>query len=229
MHDSQLVHNDVKPANLFLNAQGDVLLGDLGYASSLDAQGRAHLRGGTPGTMSPEAAIAALTRESLSKAASKRSDIYSLGALFYWLVTGAAPYVGSHDYVLRQVRDNPPLSLKFAAPHVPNSLVRVVTRAMSRTEEDRYETAAGFDYALAAAPLPSREWAPLPAHTGHDTCYVGVRSGKQDLQACVSTNPAGMHDIRVSYVSSDRQKGLTNNVRPSRLATVLRSVFRGHN
>lgn len=56
MHDHGLVHNDLKPENLFLNSHGDALLGDLGYASELTPTGHAPLTGGTPATMSPEVA-----------------------------------------------------------------------------------------------------------------------------------------------------------------------------
>jgi len=83
-HQLRLTHNDVKPANLFLNAEAECMVGDFGMAA-LITPGAASVRppGGTPETAAPEVAAGWGTT---AATASEQSDVYSLGATAFWLL-----------------------------------------------------------------------------------------------------------------------------------------------
>ena len=79
IHDRRLLHTDIKPANLFLDADNHVLVGDLGLDSRMDAAGTGHPAGSVE-TMAPEVGLGLRT--------TVRSDVYSLGSCLYQLLTG---------------------------------------------------------------------------------------------------------------------------------------------
>lgn len=233
MHDHELLHNDIKPGNLFLDEQGDVLLGDLGFASRMDAQGRGALVGGTPATMAPEVAAAALATIGGSilatpRPCSARSDVYSLGATLYWLLAGTAPFTGAtHADVLLQVIAGAAAPLRDVAPHVPQGLAEVIGRAMSAAPSDRYQSASDLDYALARQKRPSREWRRIPNHPGHTTCFSGERRSST-LSVCVA--PTGVRSQQLVTVrhASGRRAAPDTSIALSALPRHLRSVFRTH-
>lgn len=105
MHDHSLLHNDLKPANIFLDSQFNGLVGDLGFASQLDPFGRAELLGGTPQAVAPEVAtvfqshIAEIPDVDL-RICAVSSDVFSLGATLYWLLAGHPPFPGDHNAAL---------------------------------------------------------------------------------------------------------------------------------
>jgi len=157
-HRSGVVHRDIKPANVLLDADsGRAVLADFGIAQlrepddDLTASGMAI---GTPQYMSPEQVLGERTVD-------ERSDIYSLGALGYRVLSGREPFDGQHaTQVMRQrlLRDPPPL-----APLVPASaapLAAVVMRCLARDPALRWQSARDLRAALerasggeAAAPL----------------------------------------------------------------------------
>jgi serine/threonine-protein kinase len=158
-HSRGVLHRDLKPANILLGKYGETLVVDWGLAK---AAGRseaarspaettlrptlvADLAGtqvgavmGTPAYMSPEQAAGQLDQ------LGPRSDVYSLGATLYCLLTGQAPFPGKVDLrrVLRKVQRG-----TFSPPHqvnrqVPAALEAVCLRAMAREPQKRYATAA---------------------------------------------------------------------------------------
>jgi serine/threonine-protein kinase len=135
-HRCGIIHRDLKPANLLLTSGGVVKLSDLGLARFHIRQPDAELtlKGicmGTPEFMAPEQGEDA-TR------ADTRSDLYSLGATIFHLLTGELPFSGS-SYVhrLQQLLTTPPRPLAQALPDVPPGLAAVVDRLRSRDPADR--------------------------------------------------------------------------------------------
>lgn len=133
-HRRGVIHRDVKPRNVFLTEDGEVKLLDFGLAhisqSTLTATGQVM---GSPHYMSPE--------QILGKRPDPRSDIFSLGALFYELLTGEKAF---HAPTLPEVFDRilgaEPEPMRDLAPTVAKELSEIVSRMMRKPIEDRYPT-----------------------------------------------------------------------------------------
>jgi serine/threonine-protein kinase len=151
-HASGLIHRDVKPSNIFAARRGgmdDVAkLLDFGLVRPVAAAPEANLSGegqilGTPLFMSPEQATG-------SRALDERSDIYSLGAVAYYLLTGRPPFPeGSGiEVMIAHVRDPavPPSQLRRG---IPDDLERAVLRCLAKKPADRFPDTERLEQALA--------------------------------------------------------------------------------
>jgi len=133
--DQGLIHRDVKPTNLLLDRQGNLRIVDFGLAKAVDSESRLTVTGavvGTPYYLSPE--------QGLGKNVDLRSDIYSLGATFYHLLTGDPPFDAESpvSIIMRHVNEAPEL-LTERNSKVPEPLARVVMRCMAKDPERRYQ------------------------------------------------------------------------------------------
>ena len=134
VHESGLVHRDVKPHNLMLAADGSVRLADFGLVRLPgDPPGKGKLVG-TPAYVSPE--------QALGKDIDGRADLYSLGATFWHLLAGRMPHSGAsvREVVLGHL-SRPTPSLRAANPEVPRPLSRIISRLMEKSPSLRYQTA----------------------------------------------------------------------------------------
>ncbi|MGH9388782.1 MAG: serine/threonine-protein kinase, partial [Vicinamibacteria bacterium] len=128
------IHRDVKPRNVFLTEAGEVKLLDFGLAhisqSTLTATGQVM---GSPHYMSPE--------QILGKRPDPRSDIFSLGALFYELLTGEKPFdAPTLPEVFDRIVGAEPKPLRGLAPAAEEELSRIVSRMMRKAIKERYAT-----------------------------------------------------------------------------------------
>jgi predicted Ser/Thr protein kinase len=155
-HREGLVHRDIKPENVLLNNERRPLLTDFGLAASFEeVVRRKGLRSGTLMYMSPEAVAGE------SQLISGRSDIYSLGVVFYEMLTGRLPYQARTPGALReQVLFRLPVPPRSLNPSVPVELEAACLRCLSKLPADRFSTAAELAAALRAA--PPRRWLRLP-------------------------------------------------------------------
>ena len=145
-HEAGIVHRDIKPENIMLRRDGIVKVLDFGLAKLAPVDVEAHSQAptkpmvhtnpgvvmGTVGYMSPEQARGADV--------DARTDIWSLGVVLYEMVSGRAPFVGetpSHIIVSIIEHEPPPLSMNS---EVPNELQRIVTRALTKKKEHRYQS-----------------------------------------------------------------------------------------
>ncbi len=139
-HDRKVVHRDIKPANLILDKQGRVKILDFGLARSLDGKGltASSVMVGTPYYMSPEQAFGA--PEELDH----RTDVYSLGAVLYEMLTGRPPFEGGTVLaILRKIEDEDP-----APAGISERVDAVVNRALAKDRDRRYQTAADLAEAV---------------------------------------------------------------------------------
>jgi serine/threonine protein kinase/formylglycine-generating enzyme required for sulfatase activity len=133
-HRRGLVHRDVKPANIFLDATGKPYLGDFGLALGQDF-GTGRSFAGTPAYMSPEQA----RRE--GHRVDGRSDIFSLGVVFYELLTGRLPFEGTTEETLERIKAAEPRPPRQINPAIPRELERICLKALAKRAVERYATA----------------------------------------------------------------------------------------
>lgn len=141
-HRSDILHLDIKPANVLLTAAGDVRLVDFGIsraASDLTAT-----IAGTPHYMSPEQYEGRVDR---------RSDVYSVACLLFETLTGRTPFPGPPAVQLMAHRSADRPDPREVDPAIPAGLVNVLHRAMAIDPDRRYASAA--DFAAALAPFES--------------------------------------------------------------------------
>jgi serine/threonine-protein kinase len=134
-HARGIIHRDVKPANLMLDGDGQLWLTDFGLAllKGHEASRLTGSGGGTPGYMSPEQLSSEFSLIDL------RTDIYSLGATLYELLTLRRPRTAANDPLAKA-----PTSLRRLNPSVPRDLETIVLKAMATAPGERFSSAAAF-------------------------------------------------------------------------------------
>jgi eukaryotic-like serine/threonine-protein kinase len=136
-HQHGILHRDLQPGNILLDARGEPMVSDFGLAKWLDQESnltRTLTSLGTPGFIAPEQAEGT----SFSPAA----DIYSLGALLFNLLVGRPPFVGNNALsVIRQAAAKPAPKLRFIARSFDRDLETIVARCLERDPKARYKTA----------------------------------------------------------------------------------------
>ncbi|MDX1606680.1 MAG: serine/threonine-protein kinase, partial [Candidatus Competibacterales bacterium] len=139
-HRRNFVHRDVKPANIMFREDGTPVLTDFGIAKALADSTQMTQAGwtvGTPSYMSPE--------QALGKPVDGRCDLYSLGVVFFEMLTGSKPYQGSDSFAVALMHVND------AIPRLPPELQRfqpIIDKLMAKQPEDRYPDADALIEAL---------------------------------------------------------------------------------
>lgn len=142
-HERGVLHRDVKPGNILFDTEGLAYLADFGLAKqqwagipSLTLHADVL---GTPNYLAPEVAAGH------ARTATTASDIYSLGAVLYELLSGRPPHRDDHlPALLRRVADEAPLALGGFKPTPPRDLQAICEKAIAREPGNRYATARGF-------------------------------------------------------------------------------------
>ena len=143
-HGAGIVHRDVKPANLMIDAAGNAKLADFGVArvEDPDAAGEKTRVGaviGTPSYMSPE--------QMQGSPVDRRSDVWAAGVVFYQLLTGVKPFEGSNWALAKKIIMEDPV-WPSQVVQVNPVIDRVVARALAKEPDKRYQSAGAFADAL---------------------------------------------------------------------------------
>src|SRR5436305_5094416 len=138
-HEHHILHRDIKPGNILLDAEGEPHLTDFGLARLVETEGtvtRTMEVMGTPSYMAPEQACG--NNAELTAAA----DIYGLGAVLYQLLTGAPPFVGRSAYeTVRLLLETDPRQPRLLNPKVDRDLSTICLKCLEKDPQRRYSSA----------------------------------------------------------------------------------------
>jgi serine/threonine protein kinase len=135
IHERGLVHRNIKPANMMLLTDGTVKVAGFGIAKSVDdIQDKTKALLGTPNYMSPE--------QAMGLDIDGRSDIFSLGVVFFRLLTGELPFTDKtlKDLLYKIARSKHP-SVTALNPNIPSNVESIVDRALAKRVDERYQSA----------------------------------------------------------------------------------------
>jgi len=139
LHEQGILHRDLKPSNILIDNAGEAHLMDFGLAHGDDRESAATVTGtilGTPSYMPPEQALGRVRDIDL------RSDVYSLGAILYELLTGKPPFVGeSRIGTLLMVLEREPVRPRVHRASIPRDLEQICLRCLEKDPARRYATA----------------------------------------------------------------------------------------
>jgi eukaryotic-like serine/threonine-protein kinase len=137
-HENGVVHRDIKPANIMVLDNGGVKIADFGIAQiQTGTRTMSNMIVGTSKYMSPE--------HIMGLPVDGRTDIFSLGVVLYQLLTGVAPFEGETvtTIMYRVIHEAAPLP-SFVAYGIPHGFEYILAKALAKTPENRYQTAAEF-------------------------------------------------------------------------------------
>ena len=141
-HKQGVLHRDLKPSNVLLDVFGQVRITDFGLAKRLDASSDLTSTGqvvGTPNYLSPEQAAGK------QAALGPGSDVYSIGALMYELLTGRPPFLSnSLQETLSRIQSDEPVSPRALNPALHQDLETICLKCLQKEPEHRYDSALGL-------------------------------------------------------------------------------------
>src|SRR2546423_4331030 len=161
-HSQGILHRDLKPGNILLDARGEPMVSDFGLAKWLDTSSELTCTltvFGTPGYIAPEQA------ENPAADLTPATDIYSLGAILFELLSGGPPFLGEHAVaVIRQAAENDAPKLRSVVPKASRDLETICARCLQRDPNLRYQSASALaedlDRWLEGRPIKARPASP---------------------------------------------------------------------
>ncbi|MEL7498712.1 MAG: protein kinase [Planctomycetota bacterium] len=144
VHAKGMIHRDIKPSNCFIDANSEVKIGDFGLSKSVISE-NANLTKtgtfmGTPSYASPE--------QIRGQEIDARTDLYSVGATLYFMLTGQTPYRGDATSMMAQIIGDPPPSARSENDQVPRDLDLIIRKSLAKSPDDRFPSLKEFRAAL---------------------------------------------------------------------------------
>jgi tRNA A-37 threonylcarbamoyl transferase component Bud32 len=199
-HSEGMVHRDVKPGNILLSKSGQAVLTDFGIAQIIGGT-RYTVSGALMGTlnyMSPE--------QGLEGECDSRSDIYSLGIVFYEILTGDPPFDADTPLAILMKHVNDPLPpLRKIEPSIPRPLERVVLKALAKRREQRYQSADEMAEALRKAVKRAR--IELPERISLPLSFTTTEAPSESVVVLSGTARAKVVDVEFAVEDTDANLG----------------------
>ena len=178
-HENNIIHRDIKPQNIMLDTYGNVKVTDFGIAMALSNTALTQTNSilGSVHYLSPE--------QARGGTATRKSDIYSLGIVFYELLTGRLPFSGQSavSIALKHLQSETP-SVRQLNPEIPQSVENVVLKSMTKDPHHRYEDVYAMEDSLSHALDPDRlneeKYMP-PEEEGDETKAIPIISDHHDV------------------------------------------------
>lgn len=196
-HDAHLVHRDIKPSNLIINAENHVTITDFGLVRSQKKVGQTQsgIIAGSPFYMPPEQAA--------GEAMDARSDIYSLGIIFYRLVVGKVPFSGENPVkIIIQHMNDPMPDPADIVPGIPAAAAGIIKRMTEKKQADRYPGCRELLSDLESVSISSDKTmvAPVQRETGSHT----VKSDKTGLADRIEKKILELSTLLPTFLSREK-------------------------
>jgi serine/threonine-protein kinase len=222
-HLKGILHRDLKPENILLDDRGEPLVSDFGLAKWLDTASdltRTLTSFGTPGYIAPEQA------QGSGKSVTAATDIYGLGAILFYLLTGRPPFIGKNVLaVIKEARDRPAPKLRTIAPDLDRNLEAICAKCLEREPQARYASAGDLaedlerwlaGHLVLARPVssPVRLWLwsqrnPVVAGMAALLLALGIAVGvliwKNEIATKDAGPPAGIAIVPFESLSPDKE------------------------
>jgi eukaryotic-like serine/threonine-protein kinase len=198
-HRAGLVHGDLKPGNILISTENRVKVTDFGLARALgdSAMDEGEVVWGTPAYFAPEQAAGDRVLPA--------TDVYATGVILYEMLSGRVPFTGSDDQeVARKQLYEAPVPVNQHNPQIPDSLVKIVDRALAKEPARRYLTAAQLRQALEtfrshSPPVPAFRASesppspgPAPVDTALEVDWLAMGLGLFAILAVLGLVPLGV-------------------------------------
>jgi serine/threonine-protein kinase len=229
-HRQGIIHRDVKPANILISRDGDPLLTDFGiakiYEDTLQLTGEGMMVG-TPTYMAPE--------QLQGQPVDPRTDIYALGVVLYQALTGEPPFIAETPLAVALMHIHNALrSPRQLNSTIPESIERIILRAMAKDPNDRFQTAGemaealhlaltGLNRLTAELPLPNDHRPPTTDdQPGPATPMTQLRADNQ--QPTTAGNPAAPAAVPISSAAATQIPGSPGSSADASAAVVRRRL-----
>ncbi|HVT37970.1 MAG TPA: serine/threonine-protein kinase [Gemmatimonadaceae bacterium] len=225
-HARGVVHRDIKPDNILLDAPtGRAMVTDFGIArAASDGQSRLTSTGaalGTPAYMSPEQCAG-------ERELDGRSDLYSLGAVAYHMLTGVAPFSGGNTQaiMMKQVSE-PPVPLTQRRADVPPDLERIVLKLLAKDPAQRFATGAEVIAAIDGAPVAAPRDSATVGMAPHGV-HIGISVGGRIRQRSSERRLAKAEKERQKKLEEEQEeRELTTGPIPNRVKAFQKALASG--